>query len=383
MKIYIYQLFERFWHWTQALLIGFLALTGFEVHSSYSLFGYQNAVKYHDIAAWAFLILIVFSIFWHFTTGEWRQYRPSLKLIKEQAQYYIFGIFKGAEHPTNKLVYNKFNPLQRVIYLGLNILVIPVMVLSGFAYMFLNYPNTTFELGGLSFIALLHTIGAFSLITFVIAHVYLTTTGHKPLSAIKAMLTGWEEVDEKGARAMLVNEMEVALKITKAHLKADKNKSEFLDEALEETEKIMGLQKEEKFRSVIANSGAGYFRIDKKGYYEDVNDAWVRLYKYDSPDELIGKHFSLSRSSEDFIELEKTFNRVLDGETIPHGEVKRNCKDGSCGFHTVTMTPVVKNGKIIAVEGFILDTTARRLAERELMENKIRLEGLLKKKKKE
>ncbi len=380
MKIYIYQVFERFWHWTQAVLIGFLALTGFEIHSSYSLFGYQNAVKYHDIAAYAFLVLIVFSIFWHFTTGEWRQYKPSLKLIKEQAEYYIFGIFKGAEHPTHKLIYNKFNPLQRVIYLGLNILVIPVMVLSGFAYMFLNYPNTTFQLEGLNIIALVHTLGAFALVTFVIAHVYLTTTGHKPLSAIKAMLTGWEEVDEKSARAMVVNEMEVALKITKAHLKTGGEKSEFLDHALEETEKKMGVLKEEKFRSVITNSGAGYFRINKKGFYEEVNEAWARLYKYDSPNEIIGKHFSLSRSKEDFDELEKTFNRVLNGETIPHGEVKRNCKDGSCGFHTVTMTPVVKHGKITGVEGFILDTTARRLAERELMENKIRLENLLKNK---
>lgn len=44
------------------------------------------------------------------------------------------------------------------------------------------------------------------------------------------------------------------------------------------------------------------------------------------------------------------------------------------------MTPVVKHGKITGVEGFILDTTARRLAERELMENKIRLENLLKNK---
>jgi len=382
MKIYIYQVFERFWHWTQALLIGFLALTGFEIHSSYQLFGYENAVRFHDMAAWAFLVLIVFAVFWHFTTGEWRQYKPSLKLIKEQIAYYITGIFKGAEHPTNKLVYNKFNPLQRIIYLGLKILVIPVMVLSGFAYMFLNYPNTTFQLSGLDLVALIHTLGAFVLITFVIAHVYLTTTGHKPLSAIKAMIVGWEEVDEKSARAMLVNEMEVALKITKARLKTDKEKSGFLDEALEETEKKMGVKKEEKFRSVINHSGAGYFRIDKAGKYEEVNNAWAHLYKYNSPDEIIGKHYSLSRSAEDFAELEKTFQKVLNGETIPHGEVKRICKDGSCGFHTVTMTPVVRNGKIVGVEGFILDTTSRRLAEKELLENKMRLEEMLRQKEK-
>jgi len=28
---------------------------------------------------------------------------------------------------------------------------------------------------------------------FFIAHVYLTTAGHTPLSHIKAMITGWEE----------------------------------------------------------------------------------------------------------------------------------------------------------------------------------------------
>ena len=33
-KVYIYKRFERFWHWTQASLIIFLALTGFEVHGA-------------------------------------------------------------------------------------------------------------------------------------------------------------------------------------------------------------------------------------------------------------------------------------------------------------------------------------------------------------
>ena len=242
MKIYIYKSFERFWHWTQVLLIGFLALSGFEIHSSYNLLGYHNAVQYHDIAAWAFLVLIVFSFFWHFTTGEWRQYKPTLKLLVEQIEYYITGIFKGAEHPTKKLIYNKFNPLQRLIYLGLNILVIPVMGLSGFAFMYLNYPNTALELNGLDIVALIHTIGAFSLVTFVIVHVYLTTTGHKPLSAIMAMLTGWEEVGKDDARAMVVNEMEVVLKAAESHLKTDDQKKTLINEALEETEKNMGMK---------------------------------------------------------------------------------------------------------------------------------------------
>lgn len=362
MKVYIYKIFERFWHWMQALLILFLALTGFEIHGYYELFGYREAVLFHDNAAWAFLILITFAIFWHFTTGEWRQYIPTTKLLKEQAQYYITGIFKGAEHPTNKLVYNKFNPLQRMIYLGLKILVIPVMVLSGFAYMYLNYPNMTLELASLGTVAAIHTMGAFFLIIFVIAHIYLTTTGHKPMSSIKAMVTGWEEMDEKEAKELIVSSMEHSLQKTKDQLVSKEDSSKFMDDALEATEKKMGINKEHKFGDVIANSGAGYFKINAEGNFVDVNKAWVKLYKYQSPSDVIGKHYSLSRSKEALKELEESFAQVMKGETIEHGLVMRKCQDGSVGYHTITMTPCTKDGKINGVEGFILDVDAKNAA---------------------
>ena len=71
-KVYVYKIFERFWHWMQALVILVLMVTGFEIHSTYNLLGYQTAVNVHNFSAWAFLVLIVFAIFWHFTTGEWR-----------------------------------------------------------------------------------------------------------------------------------------------------------------------------------------------------------------------------------------------------------------------------------------------------------------------
>lgn len=362
MKVYIYKIFERFWHWTQAFLILFLAVTGFEIHGYYELFGYREAVLFHDNAAWAFLVLIVFAIFWHFTTGEWKQYIPTTKMLKEQAQYYITGIFKGAEHPTNKLVYNKFNPLQRMIYLGLKILVIPVMVLSGFAYMYLNYPNAAFELASLDTVAAIHTMGAFFLIIFVIAHIYLTTTGHKPMSSMQAMITGWEEMDEKEAKELIVSSLEHNLQKTKDQLMTKEDSSKFLDDALEATEEKMGLNKEHKFRDVIANSGAGYFKINAKGNFEDVNKAWVKLYKYQSPTDVIGKHYSLSRSKEALKELEDSFAQVMKGETIEHGLVMRKCQDGSVGYHTITMTPCIKDGEIKGVEGFILDVDAKKTA---------------------
>lgn len=208
-ETYVYKVFERFWHWSQAFLILFLALTGFEIHGSFGLMGFEAAVKWHNTALWALVVLIIFAIFWHFTTGEWRQYIPTSKLIKAQIEYYITGIFRGAPHPTKKSVYNKFNPLQRLIYLGLKTFAIPVQVITGFLYLFYKYPTggeiQSIDVVNLKLIAIIHTIGAFSLIAFVIAHVYLTTTGKKPLTAIKAMITGWEDLDHDNSEGEETN----------------------------------------------------------------------------------------------------------------------------------------------------------------------------------
>jgi thiosulfate reductase cytochrome b subunit len=196
---YVYKGFERFWHWTQAMLILFLALTGFEIHGSFTFFGYEQAVHYHSTAAIALVVLIAFAIFWHITTGEWKQYIPTRRFLRAQVEYYIIGIFRNAPHPTKKTVLSKLNPLQKLVYLALKILVIPVMVLSGLLYMLFRYPHRygieIFGITGLSNIALFHTAGAFFLVVFVIVHIYLITTGRTIASNLKAMITGYEELE--------------------------------------------------------------------------------------------------------------------------------------------------------------------------------------------
>ncbi len=199
-RVYIYRSFERFWHWMQAIIIFFLAATGFEIHGSIKFFGYQNAVKYHNIAAYAFIILIVFAIFWHFSTGEWKQYLPTAKNLRAQLNFYLLGIFKNAPHPTKKTVLSKLNPLQKLVYLALKILVIPTMVISGLLYMFYRYPQKGviegLNINSIETIALFHTAGAFLLIAFVIVHLYLITTGSSTTSNLKAMITGYEELEK-------------------------------------------------------------------------------------------------------------------------------------------------------------------------------------------
>ena len=205
---YVYQGFERFWHWTQAVLILFLALTGFEIHGTLAFFGFEQAVRYHSVAAVGLVVLIALAIFWHFTTGEWRQYIPTRENLRAQAGYYVVGIFRDAPHPTRKTALSKLNPLQRLVYLALKLLVIPVIVTSGLLYMFYRYPQSrgieALDVNGLTSIAVVHTAGAFLLVAFLVGHVYLITTGRTPSSNLRAMITGWEDLEDEPATPTVV-----------------------------------------------------------------------------------------------------------------------------------------------------------------------------------
>ncbi len=198
--VLIYKRFERFWHWMQALLVILMALTGFSIHYNWNIVDFQLAVTLHNWLAWVFVGLIVLAIFWHFTTGEWKQYLALRRGLGSMLGYYISGIFKGEPHPVKKTRLSKLNPLQCVAYLGLKILVIPVLVTTGFLYYFYNDWSVVGLAGwSLEPVALIHTLAAFTLIAFMFAHTYLTTTGRTAFSNLKAMITGWEALEHDDA----------------------------------------------------------------------------------------------------------------------------------------------------------------------------------------
>jgi thiosulfate reductase cytochrome b subunit len=193
-RLFLYTRFERFWHWAQAALVLALLYTGFEIHGTLGWIGYESAVLWHGRLAWALIILIVFAVFWHFTTGAWMQYLPTRSYLGAMVRYYLVGIFRNESHPTRKTELSKLNPLQRLTYLGLKILVFPVQLLSGFAYDYVNELHAAGLEIPLGIVAFVHTAAAFAMAAFVIAHVYLTTTGPTASANLKAMVTGWEEV---------------------------------------------------------------------------------------------------------------------------------------------------------------------------------------------
>jgi len=202
-EVYMYRFFERLWHWLMALGILTLLLTGFEIHynGSFNIFGLSNAITIHNILAVIIVINAVISLIAHIASGEIKQFFGFNKnFIKEtiiQSFYYMYGIFKGEPHPLAKTVGRKLNPLQQLTYLALLNFMIPFQIVTGILIWAVGQSTAISNaLGGLVYLGPIHNIGAWLFITFVVIHVYLTTTGHTPLANIKAMINGHDEVED-------------------------------------------------------------------------------------------------------------------------------------------------------------------------------------------
>jgi thiosulfate reductase cytochrome b subunit len=197
VNIYLYSRYERFWHWLQTAIIIILLITGFESHGTFSLLGFRSAVDTHNFVGLSWLILFAFFIFWLFTTGEYKQYIPTTRKMLAVVRYYSYGIFRGESHPVPKRKEAKHNPLQRLVYLSLAALLLPIQMATGFLYWGYNsWQAWGLEWLSLPVIAFIHMAGAFAILSFLIVHIYMITTGHTIFSHTRAMITGWEEVQE-------------------------------------------------------------------------------------------------------------------------------------------------------------------------------------------
>jgi thiosulfate reductase cytochrome b subunit len=200
VNIYLYTRYERFWHWFQMAVIVVLLVTGLDVHGLYNLFGFERAVWLHNTLGITWLVAFAFFVFWVFTSGEWRQYVPTTRKMFAMIRYYGYGIFKGEPHPVPKRKDAKHNPLQRLVYLTLAAFLLPVQMVSGMLYWGYNsWGAWGLSKLSLNWVAVVHMAGAFAIFSFIIVHVYMTTTGHSISAHIKAMISGWESVPSDAA----------------------------------------------------------------------------------------------------------------------------------------------------------------------------------------
>lgn len=206
-KIYLHPLPIRIWHWINASSFLILIVTGLQIRyrDLLGLMKFQVAVDIHNIFGFIlifnFFIWLVFYIF----TGKIKIYIPPLNLKKfvmgciNQARYYGYGIFMGEENPHHSSPDNKFNPMQQMAYLSIMLLLIPLQLVSGLLLwdvkQFAGWINLA---GGIKIVDTIHVFLFLFFTSFLFVHVYLATLGHTATAHIKAMFTGYEELEGHG-----------------------------------------------------------------------------------------------------------------------------------------------------------------------------------------
>jgi thiosulfate reductase cytochrome b subunit len=201
-KVYMYGAYERLWHWLQTGAIVLLLLTGLVIHKpdSFAFLDFRIVVLIHNILSAILAINAGLALFYHLASGEIQQYIPRPRGFFDrtfsQAMYYLRGIFKGEGHPFEKTTEKKLNPLQQITYIGLLNVLLPLQGITGILMWGVQrWPSIASSLGGLPILAPIHTMIAWLFGAFIVLHVYLTTTGHTPVSSLEAMITGWEEIE--------------------------------------------------------------------------------------------------------------------------------------------------------------------------------------------
>lgn len=202
-RIYLNPLPIRIWHWLNALGFIILILTGLQIRfpEYLAIFGaYRTAIILHNatgigIAA-CYLLWLGYYLFVSRTLGK--LYIPTLEEIHSglfrQAKYYAFDYFLGRPNPHQITPENKFNPMQKTVYLVIMAILLPLEILSGLLLMNVTPLRGIIDLvGGIKILVSVHFLLACSFCSFIFVHIYLATLGHTPLAHFKAMWCGWEE----------------------------------------------------------------------------------------------------------------------------------------------------------------------------------------------
>ena len=204
--MYLYPLWIRLWHFVNAVLIIILIITGIIMQYTGSddpslTATFARAVRWHNTAA----IILTFSymgfVAGNIITGNGKNYKVSKKDLLtdmgKQLKYFLRGMFKHEKQPFPLSLENKFNPLEKVTYLFIMYLALPLLILSGIVLMF---PDMTiiriFGTGVFIVTDILHIILGLIISLFLIIHIYTCTIGPKPGSLFRGIITGYHEGDE-------------------------------------------------------------------------------------------------------------------------------------------------------------------------------------------
>ncbi len=205
-KIYLHPLPVRIWHWVNAISFIVLIVTGLQIRyrEILGLMKFRDAVDIHNIFGFILIFNFFIWLVFYIVTGKIKIYIPPLNLKKfvtgslKQARYYGYGILMGESNPHHSSPDNKFNPMQQMAYLAIMLLLIPVQLVSGLllwdAKRFSDFISLA---GGIKIVDTVHVFLFLFFMSFLFVHIYLATLGHTATAHIKAMFTGYEELEEE------------------------------------------------------------------------------------------------------------------------------------------------------------------------------------------
>ena len=187
-NVIMFTLMERLWHWIQAFSMIALAITGVAMH--YHLGKMEGLTGIHHLFGWIVAINFIVWFFYMIVTGRIKQYIPykgdeyPMGLFK-QAKFYIFQIYTSNDHPYHVTAEHRMNPLQKVTYVSVMFLMLPIQMITGFLIMF--------GMADMKTMLIVHLLAGAFFVLFIFGHAYLATTGHTPLAFFKEMIHGYEE----------------------------------------------------------------------------------------------------------------------------------------------------------------------------------------------
>jgi thiosulfate reductase cytochrome b subunit len=198
--LYLYPLWIRLWHWSNALLFIILIMSGASLHyaNAHHFLAFDTLILVHNTAGILLTISWLCFFIGNFFTENGKHYRIKLRgmiarLIK-QSRYYAIGIFKGEPHPFHVSTEMKFNTLQQLSYIGIMYGLMPILIMSGLLFLFPGYlPDKLMDIGSIWIVAMTHLLVAYLLILFMLSHIYIITTGGTIFSNLQAMITGWHK----------------------------------------------------------------------------------------------------------------------------------------------------------------------------------------------
>jgi len=200
-RVYLLPCWLRAWHWTNALLIITLAVTGASLHfagAQMPVVPFSAARAVHNVAGVLLAAAYAFFVVANIVSGNWWQYVPKpggfWRKVSLQLRFYAWGIFRGETHPYPPTAQNNFNALQQIVYWLVMYLAMPALILTGLMFLTPQFaPDRAFGFDGLLPIAIAHYLVGLVIVSFMLLHIYLGTTGVTVTSLFRMMITGWHE----------------------------------------------------------------------------------------------------------------------------------------------------------------------------------------------